>query len=488
MRRKWLWRVGVALLCLLFLPLSAFGEEEDPAREITRICYVAAPRHPNIREILNDWLDVWETFEAKDTVTITWDESLAPAHICLQWMDVPSQVWYMQFGADDEHLSVEEVPALYDCALPVLPEAKKLVLYFAKGGMSLFHISIYEAGTLPEAFTYDWELMPDHLDYLLVSTHPDDDILFLGTVHPILGQEQGYRGTTAFVTASTRVRVTEGLAGVWTDGGRIQPTFMGFRDISQSKRAEQSHLFPADKLTLALVQLFRRCRPLVVFTQDEWGEYGHWQHKVVSSCVRKAAALAADPTYDPASVETYGTWQVQKVYLHLWQEDPLIFDMDVPLASMGGKTAFEAATESFFKHASQQNGRHYVHPTGGDYAPNRFGMAYGVVPAGDSAFDNIDETLLSSYVPPTPTPEPTATPTPVPTPEPTPEPTEVPTPEPTDQPTAAPTEAPTPEPTEAPAEVVRTVRRILPYLLIGIGIIGVTTGVFTILLGTKKRH
>ena len=74
-------------------------------------------------------------------------------------------------------------------------------------------------------------------------------------------------------------------------------------------------------------------------------------------------------------------------------------------------------------------------------------MSDGVVEVGEDVFDNVDETLFSFYVPPTP--EPTPEPTPTPTPEPTPEPTEAPTPEPTEAPTVA-VETPEPSPTLIP--------------------------------------
>ena len=126
----------------------------------------------------------------------------------------------------------------------------------------------------------------------------------------------------------------------------------------------------------------------------------------------------------------YGTWQVQKVYIHLYEENELLIDADTPLEAFGGKDAFDVARIAFKKHETQQGLGFAVTRNNGKYAFNRFGMAAGAVEAGSDAFDNIDEKLLSFYVPPTPTPspEPTDTPTPSPSPEPTEEPTPVPSP------------------------------------------------------------
>ena len=63
---------------------------------------------------------------------------------------------------------------------------------------------------------------------------------------------------------------------------------------------------------------------------------------------------------------------------------------------------------------------------------------------------------------PTPTPEPTAIPTPEPTATPTPEPTATPTPEPTATPTPEPTATPTPEPTATPTPKLPLVLEVVP--------------------------
>ena len=144
------------------------------------------------------------------------------------------------------------------------------------------------------------------------------------------------------------------------------------------------------------LRLLRQQRPLVVFTHDVNGEYGHWQHKIVSVAVQEACKLSADESFDPASVQAYGVWEVKKCYIHLYPENPLVIDISTPLASMGGKTALEVASAAFAKHRSQQNGRHLIPAVDDALTMNRFGMAYGTVEAGTDAFDNIDPQLLVS--------------------------------------------------------------------------------------------
>jgi hypothetical protein len=65
--------------------------------------------------------------------------------------------------------------------------------------------------------------------------------------------------------------------------------------------------------------------------------------------------LAADPDNFPESAEEYGTWEVKKLYLHLYGDESvqLHFPWDVPLASQNGRTGMQAAEEAFTYHVSQ---------------------------------------------------------------------------------------------------------------------------------------
>ena len=306
--------------------------------------------------------------------------------------------------------------------------------------MSVIYCRVYGEGTLPEPF-HAWQETPDKLDYLLISTHPDDDVLYLGSIVPVYGAEQGYTGTIAYVTCRTRERMTEAENGAWTMGLRYRPLFLGFLDVPRDAPKEKKDKFVYEEVLLAVVRLYRTYQPLVVVAQDKNGEYGHWQHKVTSKAAVEAAALAADPDYDPESAAVSGTWQVQKVFLHLYDENCITVDAHAPLSFFDGDDAYTVARRAFKKHKTQQEFGFAVKRDDAKYAFNRFGMATGVVEAGDDLFDNIDESMFSFYVPPTP--EPTAEPTPEPTD--TPEPTERPTPEPTG--TQEPTAVPTPEPT-----------------------------------------
>ena len=482
---------------------------EKSAKDLTSSCKLTVTgKHPNASVILHSkYLDSFVEFNSGEYMQLTWKEGVSAHMLCLQWIKLPINVTIQFFGADGEVLSEQPVSPFYDTVNEIPADALSLQLIAGNGGMTLGHVQVFSEGRLPEPFFF-WQPTPDHLDYLLVATHPDDDTLFLGAVIPILGAEQGHTGTVAFMTASKRERISEAECGVWTMGSPYYPMFLGFPDIPQTERKDSDKQFQTADLVDALVKLFRKHKPLVVFTQDAKGEYGHWQHMRVSAAVVEASQRCADPSYDPASVSEYGVWEVKKCYVHLHKENPLIFDINTPLASMDGKTAFQIAKEAFAKHESQQSGRHHVNGVNEDFSIAKFGMAYGTVEAGDEAFTNIDFSAVSQSEE-TPVPSASSAPSPIPseTPEPEPEPTPVPddpspmpvTPEPSDTPEPSPafsTEpANTPElspesakPSSKPMQGASTIDSVSNALIIGLFITAaVLTVVIVICLVLLKR-
>ena len=95
---------------------------------------------------------------------------------------------------------------------------------------------------------------------------------------------------------------------------------------------------------------------MVVVRHDFAGEYGHSQHMVCADIMAEAVTVSNDPAQYPELTEIYGLWDVPKTYIHLYEENPIVIDLDTPLESFGVKTAFEVSKYlAFPKHASQYN-------------------------------------------------------------------------------------------------------------------------------------
>lgn len=460
--------VKVVILCMVFLcgmPAVTAAEDQPEAEELTKSCSVTVSTDSDaLKEILNFRLKSYATLRPRTKITVSWKEDVPAAKLCLQWLDLPEGVRVIQYDRKWKELSNRILDSDPESVISLEPAARSAIIVIGKNKEKLSQLHVFGEGTLPEPF-HEWTETPDHLDYLLIATHPDDDVLYLGAVVPYYGAEKGYAGTIAFVTCQNRTRMTEAENGAWAMGLRNRPLFMGFPDVPNDASKRQKATFVYDDLVLAIVRLYRTYHPLVVFAQDTEGEYGHWQHKRTAKASAEAFSLAADPSYDPESAEQLGIWQVQKLYLHLYPINKLTIDAHAPLEAFGGKDAYEVAREAFKKHVSQQKTNFAVRRDSGVHAFNRFGMTEGAVEAGYDAFDNIDRSLLSFYDPSIP--EPTPELTPEPTEEPTPEPTEEPTPAPTAEPTLAPTAEPTPEPSAEPEvdlsdETARTQKKGIP--------------------------
>lgn len=480
MNKVFRFAICLALLTALLFPLPASAEDAAaPAEDLSQYLLIDQGNHGSSLKLLVDGkLENTARFKPFETIRLSWpDAPETPSYLCMQWGALPDRVILRQEDESGAILAEEIAEALWDAIIPLSPDAVGVTIIANATGMELGRVALFGEGTLPSPF-FAWKDTPRGMDYLVIATHPDDDVLFMGGIVPVYGAEQGYVGTIAYVTIPSRLRVNEATLGAHEMGAVYRPLFLGFTDIRQTIREQYENLFLEDTVTLSLVRLLREYRPLVVFSHDLKGEYGHWQHQIVAASVCNAVRLCADPDYDPISCAQFGTWEVRKCYLHLYPENVLTYDIGTPLASMGGRTALEVAQDAFLMHRSQLGGRHFVQSETDSYPLNRFGMVYGTVDAGFDAFDNIDPTLFASYEPPEPSPEPS----PVPTAKPTAVQTATPkasAPPVSSRTTAAPAKSASSEP--------KTDSRVLPVILVLAGVI-VAFGGFLLILRRRKRR
>ncbi len=142
----------------------------------------------------------------------------------------------------------------------------------------------------------------------------------------------------------------------------------------------------------AIVREIRRCKPDVVVVQDLNGEYGHTQHKLTSLQVCQGVEYAADPSYDPESAAEYGTWNVKKLYVHLYEKNQVHMNWHIPLPEYGGFTPWEIAVEAFEMHHSQY-GYFRMEKQSLTYDSSCFGLyssTVGMDRSGDDMLENIE--------------------------------------------------------------------------------------------------
>ena len=235
-------------------------------------------------------------------------------------------------------------------------------------------LNVLSAGERPD-WVQVWEPVWEKADLLLVVAHPDDEYVFMGGIIPYYGAERGKRVLVAYITESSCERRTELLDGLWTVGQRSYPLIGKFYDRYTMNMETAYRKLGKAKTRRYMVELFRKYRPDVVVTHDIHGEYGHGVHKICADIVRYALDKAADPKAEKALAKQYGTWEVPKCYIHLYEKEQIRFDWDaMVLEAFGGKTAFEVADAAWHCHLSQQKSKYRVYMEDSEYDSQVFGL------------------------------------------------------------------------------------------------------------------
>ena len=238
-----------------------------------------------------------------------------------------------------------------------------VTLHFKKGTVRLSEVYVFSSGKAPD-YVQLWQPPLDgNTDLLLLATHGDDDQLFFAGLFPYYAKELGYRVQVAYLTDHRNLtfkRTHEMLNGLWATGVTAYPVFGDFDDFliesleGTYKEYERLGRSREEIREFVITQL-RRFKPLVVVGHDTAGEYGHGMHMVYTDSLIQVLTQAADPNAFPESAAKYGTWDVPKTYLHLYEENPIVIDYDQPLASWDGLTAFQVTQKYGYPcHESQQ--------------------------------------------------------------------------------------------------------------------------------------
>ena len=252
-------------------------------------------------------------------------------------------------------------------------EATNITMTFDRGA-EIAEIELYSAGTLPDSVQV-WQPPCEKADLLLFSSHADDEQLFFAGVLPY-SVAYGARTQVVYFCehSDNAARQHEQLNGLWAAGVRNYPVMGKFPDLYSESRDGAVEAFGYQGYTVEnmlewQVENIRRFKPQVVIGHDVDGEYGHGTHIINSETLREAVEVSMDETKCPYSAVEYGVWDVPKTYLHLYAENALTMDFDVPLDHFGGKTAFEMTVAGFGEHYSQHWTWFYDWIHGTDWAP-----------------------------------------------------------------------------------------------------------------------
>ncbi|MGN1120962.1 MAG: hypothetical protein ACI4RV_01265 [Eubacteriales bacterium] len=210
----------------------------------------------------------------------------------------------------------------------------------------LCEIQVYSVGEVPDE-VQRWEVGEPDTDILLFAAHSDDDQLFFAGLLPYY-TARGVRVRVAYFInhCDTYNRTHELLDGLWHCGVTSYPDISPFPDgysesVDSAVRFLESKGFSYSDCVTYQRALLDKYKPLVAVLHDREGEYGHGAHMLDTATFLEACA-ASENQYIP-----------EKIYIHLYADNPLTLDIDSPLDAFGGKTAFQVSQEAFRFHKSQ---------------------------------------------------------------------------------------------------------------------------------------
>lgn len=350
---SWLWgkkvfgllRVTAAAMaaCLLAAGFLAFagpepayaeaGQEAGTARELTALCRI----------------EYGET-----SATVSCDEKIAG--IYLEWKNVPG-AWTLEAGGRTVPCGTEGF--LHEYIAVGAENTAVLRVGSLQGKVNT--VRVFGAGTLP-AEVQVWEPPCEEADLMLFSTHADDEHLFFAGILPYYAGELRKKVQVVYMVNhnDSESRPHELLNGLWAVGVRHYPVISAAPDLYSESLAEACRSFAdegyeQDYFIRYVTEAIRRFRPLVAVGHDLNGEYGHGAHMLYADVLKEAWKRSGDADYDPESAEQYGVWTVPKLYLHLYEENPIVIDWDGKLLSaFGGRSAFQVSVEEgYARHESQ---------------------------------------------------------------------------------------------------------------------------------------
>ncbi len=266
-----------------------------------------------------------------------------------------------------------------------------------EGPVPVCDLYAFERGAVLPDWVQIWQASWDDADLLVFPTHADDEHLFFGGMMPYYAVERDLKVQVVYLTnhwAQDPRRPHELLSGLWEVGIRAYPVMGPFEDLYAGSLEDAEALFSTEEVQSFQVEMLRRFRPRVVIGHDLEGEYGHGVHILNAVNLTEAVKLAADVTKFTESASTYGVWDTPKLYLHLYEKNPIVMDWDAPMASFGGKSGIEVAKDGYAHHTSQHIYKFYVYGEGDEYDSRLFGLyrsTVGMDVSGGDVFENITE-------------------------------------------------------------------------------------------------
>ena len=271
----------------------------------------------------------------------------------LEWLEIPESCTVETRSGDGRLLSRTELTHKFyaDC-VDLDPEVRKITVTPVGEKAALATVRLY-AEPYSRHVIQRWEPVPEKLDFLIISTHQDDEFLFFGGTIPYYAAQEDVSTAVLYMANCNRNRYREALDALWTAGLKHHPIFLGLKDSSSMELHDAEVLWNRHNPLGMLIRVIRQYRPEVILVQDFQGEYGNAEHRLTARLTAEAVEKAAIAAEEPDSAEAYGTWQVKKLYAHLYGENQIRMDWNQPMDESGVITPLFLAKEAFDRDLSQ---------------------------------------------------------------------------------------------------------------------------------------
>lgn len=359
---------------LLLLTGSVYAEE---AKEITKYCSFRASSGNTKWIVDRSTKTVWYPSGEDGTCYICLPET-GMGYLLVEWNIAPDETCAVTQYHEDQTEIVSVTPnGNMVQVFPLDESAKYVFIRIRQKGQGLCGVRLYSEGDLPES-VQNWELPYEKCDLMVISTHQDDEWLWFGGTIPYYEYVMDKRVQVVYMAYCSRTRYKEALNGLWLGGVRHFPEFLGFKDERiDSMNKAVSDWGGADLIVQRLVETIRRYKPEVILTHDWNGEYKHVQHIITSRAMDYAIEAAADSTRYPDSANEYGTWQVKKLYRHLWKEGQIRFEWTTKYPELKGYSPLDICKEAYKCHEAY--GGFFKVENHGRYDNALFGLSYSCV-------------------------------------------------------------------------------------------------------------
>ena len=397
----WIRRLAALCLCVLVMALPAAPARAE-AKDITKQCRFKVSEGSRDKLTDGNVRSMW-TYDRKDAyVAVKLPDDAQAGWLRVEWLYDPTGYELIEYDADMNPIRQRDqgdmFPNVYS-VFELLPETKYIQLKMTVKGQQIGTVAVYSAGDLP-AGVQQWQAPVEKADLMVVSTHQDDELIFLGGTIPYYATALKKPTVIVYMANCGRYRRAEALNALWKMGVKNYPEFINLKDEKVDSINAGIRLWGGkDEILSLIVERIRRFKPEVIVTQDLDGEYGHNQHKITARAMQYAIDAAADETQFPESLAKYGAWQVKKLYHHLYKENQIEMDWETPLDSLGGHTALEVAKLGMNEHASQL--KYYRVKSHGTYDNAKFGL-YSTTVGPDveknDFLENIDPDASEKYL------------------------------------------------------------------------------------------